>query len=148
MTTNDAILNQIFIDYNVSIYEQVNIGTSYERFELLCDCDALVLKQELDTIDTIILSTDYLFMAFLLSIDENTLNETEIYPNPFENKVVIKTNSQLVSIDLFDILGKQVIKTNSKSDFESLAPLLIQGVYILKITDIDYKSITRKLIKQ
>ncbi len=157
--SNDAGLNQIFQDHNVIEYERIypdNIPDSYVpqggNFNIaVCgSCDAQAFLDDVNNYSSVIVAQSVAFDIFLfaLSLNENRLDSVEIYPNPFSNKIAIKTNSQLVAIELFDILGKQVIKTDSKSAFESLAPLLKQGVYILKLTDIDDKTITKKLIKQ
>jgi hypothetical protein len=147
VTTNDTGLNQIFSNFSVRVYEKTNLGTSYEYYELVCNCDKELLKIELDNYNSVIASTDFIFAVFLLSTSSESLEETKIYPNPFKNKVTINTNIQFKEILLYDILGKQVYKSNNTQDFENYSSSLINGIYILKLTDQNDRSITRKLVK-
>jgi hypothetical protein len=149
VATSNSDLNQIFIDYNVSTYQLVfEDWEGWEQYQLFCECNAVQLKQEIDALDTVILSSDYLFMGLLLSNKDNALTETKIHPNPFKNSLSIDTHSQIKSFVLFDVLGKQVLVTKNKTILENRTTSLKQGFYILKITDVNNRTITRKLIKQ
>lgn len=83
-----------------------------------------------------------------LRINSFELSNVEIYPNPtFGNDLNISTNQDL-SIEVFDILGKQVltgdVSTNeTKIDVSSLN----SGIYIIRLSS-EEGSITRKFIKQ
>ncbi|WP_299118633.1 T9SS type A sorting domain-containing protein [uncultured Winogradskyella sp.] len=147
VTTNDASLNQIFSDFNVSDYQLVNEGSSFERFDLFCDCDAVLLQQELDALSTTVSFTERLYMGVVLSTEEEQLTQVNIYPNPFTDKVIIKTNKTIQSVLLFDILGKQVYKSSSISDFEDFSSSLKAGVYLLEVSTSNGESVTKKLIK-
>jgi len=148
ITTNNSDLNQIFIDYNVSLYELVYVGSSYERYELFCDCDATQLKQELDNLSSVVLSSNYLDMIFLLSTNEYALNETKIHPNPFTDKVTVDTNAQISQLVVYDVLGKEIFNSNSVAALEDFSSSLSSGIYVIKLFDSENRSITRKLIKQ
>ncbi|MBQ0788028.1 MAG: T9SS type A sorting domain-containing protein [Oceanihabitans sp.] len=143
--TNDAGLNQIFSDFNVRIMEYLSL---YDDYELVCDCDAALLKQELDNYTNVIASTARLDGVELLSTNEYDIQETKVFPNPFKNNISIKTNSQISSVILYDILGKQVYSSNSLYEFERFSFSLKSGMYILNLTDTSQQSITRKLVKQ
>jgi len=70
---------------------------------------------------------------FSLSQDEIS-NESnfKIYPNPVYNTLNIKSVNQIHST-LYDITGKKVLESNSKSINLNL---LSKGIYIIKITDL------------
>ena len=55
---------------------------------------------------------------------------------------------ELQSIEVYDILGKQILKTNSKLVCESRAISFKTGIYILRLTNVDGKTIPKKLIKE
>ena len=147
ISTNNSDLNQIFTDFNVSTYQLVDSGTSYERFELFCNCDAMLLKQELEMISSIVLSTEYMYMSVLLSIQDDIETKVNIHPNPFKDKVSVEFNKPLENILLFDILGKQVYESSSIVDFESFTLTLKSGVYLLKLVTSNGETMTKKLIK-
>lgn len=82
-----------------------------------------------------------------LSIDENIIETVsfKIFPNPTKNLITIEAiNTKIKKIDLYDILGKNILSTFEDS-FE--IGQLVDGIYILKIED-DLGNITnRKVIK-
>lgn len=147
VTTNDTDLNQIFTDFNVSYYAIANAGTSYEDYELFCNCDATLLKQELDLLLTIILSTDYMSMGVVLSTEEAQMTQVSIHPNPFKDKISIEINKPIEYIEIYDILGKSIYKSNSVSEIENYSSTLKSGVYLLKIMTKNGEAVTKKLVK-
>ncbi len=85
----------------------------------------------------------------VLSVKENTfLSEIKIYPNPTNGNDLNISASQNLSIEVFNLLGKQVltdtISTNkTKIDISSLNA----GIYLIRLSYED-GSTTRKFIKQ
>lgn len=83
-----------------------------------------------------------------LSTNDFTDSDFKIYPNPVsKNYFNIKTNQSL-KVEIFDILGKSILKTqvdsnNSKIDINRLT----KGIYLVKLIS-DKGSVTKKLIKQ
>lgn len=63
-------------------------------------------------------------------IQENSLNETVIYPNPTRDKVFF---GRKVNVVVFDILGKQLLSKNQVDNIDLTAYPV--GLYILKFTD-------------
>lgn len=146
VTTNDSGLNSIFENFNVRHFGALLPSTT--NYSLVCSCDATSLKVELENYSSVIALVDYQTSNFLLSTEDLDIEMTEIYPNPFKNKITLNTNSVLQAIEVYDILGKQMLKTNNKLVFESRAINLKSGIYILRLTDVDGKIITKKLIKE
>jgi len=70
---------------------------------------------------------------------------TEVYPNPTNGQVTIKTDNKLVSIQLLDINGKQVNKIDLNSKTLDLSELK-SGVYFLQLTT-DKTVKTVKILK-
>lgn len=84
----------------------------------------------------------------LLSVGDYTIEDIKIYPNPFENNITVdlKTDIDTV-IEIYDILGKRVLKKSiSKTSVLNLQTLK-SGMYIVKITQ-GNSTLTKKLIKQ
>lgn len=83
-----------------------------------------------------------------LSIQYNTVNELNFYPNPLKgNKLYIDTNQSL-NIEIFNILGKRIIsdEVNSNKNYLNLSDLN-SGIYLIKISNSN-QTITKKLIRQ
>lgn len=81
-----------------------------------------------------------------LSVKQNTISGLSMYPNPVSNGnlYITSNSSQAKSVAIFDILGKQVVKTTTSNNAVNVANLK-SGVYIVKISE-EGKTDTRKLI--
>lgn len=72
-------------------------------------------------------------------------NEVRVYPNPATSTINIRTNSTVASVAIYNLLGKEILQTNSKTiDVSNLS----QGMYLLKITSNKGAQITKRFIKQ
>ncbi len=81
-----------------------------------------------------------------MSIGENSLSNLTIFPNPTNTGFIniMTSNSELINVKVFDILGKQVIKSNVENNQLNVSGLSA-GVYILKLTQ-NNASTTKKLV--
>lgn len=81
-----------------------------------------------------------------LGIKQNSIAGLKVYPNPITNKIFfVETNANSEkTIVIFDVLGKQVLKTITTENAISVANLN-SGVYIVKITE-EGKTASRKLV--
>lgn len=70
---------------------------------------------------------------------------TDIYPNPFTNKIYFKKDLP-ETFEIYDMSGK-IIRQGKIKNKEVDAEDLLPGIYILKITQKDGQIITRKMIK-
>ncbi len=81
-----------------------------------------------------------------LSIKQNAISGLKVYPNPVvDGKFFIDTQANASKeVNVFDILGKQVLKTVTTENTVNVANIK-SGVYIVKITE-EGKTATRKLV--
>ena len=88
---------------------------------------------------------DDMSVASSLKVSDNSINGLNVYPNPVTSGIFyINTDfNEVKSVTIFDILGKQVLKTKTNNAVNVSA--LNSGVYILKITE-NGATATRKLI--
>ena len=84
----------------------------------------------------------------VLKVKQNAIAGLNMYPNPVSNGTLYITSnsSGAKSVSVYDVLGKQVVKTTTTNNTVNVANLK-GGVYIVKITE-DDKTDTRKLIIQ
>ncbi|MDO6597036.1 T9SS type A sorting domain-containing protein [Oceanihabitans sp. 2_MG-2023] len=83
----------------------------------------------------------------ILSVEEFSLdNSISIYPNPTSNILNLNVSNAVAikSIELYNVIGKQVIKTNATTTLDLTN--LESGIYMLKV-DTDLGSITKKVIR-
>ena len=81
-----------------------------------------------------------------LSLDAVTANSFNVYPNPTSTgfvNITSKTN-EVISVSVFDILGKQVLNNTVNNNVLNVSSLST-GVYIMKISQ-NGQSITKKLV--
>ncbi|MEP5341403.1 MAG: T9SS type A sorting domain-containing protein [Algibacter sp.] len=81
-----------------------------------------------------------------LSINDFTLQNISIYPNPVNKTLNIQLEETLEKVEVYSILGKKVLKsnTNTNVDVSKLSP----GMYLLKVYTEDGKVGVKRFIKQ
>ncbi|MDG5491348.1 T9SS type A sorting domain-containing protein [Psychroserpens sp. SPM9] len=83
-----------------------------------------------------------------LNVEEFSTNEFSVFPNPTASSWMVKATQDISSIQVFDVLGKQVLTMKtSGNNVEIDASNLISGVYFAKISS-DKGTKTIKLIKR
>lgn len=82
----------------------------------------------------------------ILGVGENGISNLRIYPNPVvDGTLYINTTANATkAVVIYDVLGKQVIKTTTDNNTVNVSNLK-GGVYIVKITE-EGKTATRKLV--
>jgi hypothetical protein len=84
-----------------------------------------------------------------LSLEENEIATFSLYPNPTENVINIKTNLDLDSVTVFNLLGQSVAKFNSNSLANKSIDLsnLEDGLYMVEVSAGDKRE-TFRITKQ
>ncbi len=77
--------------------------------------------------------------------DQNNNVNILVYPNPAHNQVFIESTENIMSVEVFDITGKCVLKTGNTNTI-SLSSLQ-NGSYILKLTDTNTVSMIRLMVE-
>ncbi len=72
-------------------------------------------------------------------------NEFKIYPNPFQDYIIIDSNNSIREINVFTIDGKKIINTKKT---ELYLGNLNSGLYIVKITFDDATVAVKKIVKK
>jgi hypothetical protein len=84
--------------------------------------------------------------SILSSSSFDNINGLTMYPNPVSGNTLYLTSTAnaAMSVQIFDLLGKEVMKANVVNNAVNVAKLTA-GVYVVKITE-DGKTATRKLV--
>jgi len=85
----------------------------------------------------------------ILSVGENTLkNEIDVYPNPFNNLINIKSPREISDVKVFNTIGQALYQESFNSNNINIdLSILKTGVYYLKLTLKDGNIINYKLKK-
>lgn len=84
----------------------------------------------------------------VLSVEENNLLASSIgvYPNPARDMVnIVSNNQQISSVQVYDLLGKEVLNNSQLNNSQINVSSLSQGVYMLKLNT-DDNSVFKKII--
>lgn len=84
-----------------------------------------------------------------LAVGNFTANEFSLYPNPTKDILNIKfsSNIQIITAEVFDMLGKRVFETNVANQIIPVQTLS-KGTYIILLRDTDGKPYSQKFIKE
>jgi hypothetical protein len=79
-------------------------------------------------------------------LNDNNINGLTMYPNPLSGNTLYLTSTANagMSVQIFDLLGKEVLKATVVNNSVNVAKLTT-GVYVVKITE-EGKTATRKLV--
>ena len=88
-----------------------------------------------------------------LAVNKNiaSRNDVELYPNPAESffKVTTNYNNKIADISIYSIIGNVVVKNVTKVNANEYdVSNLSAGSYIVKITDIEGRTTSKKMIKK
>lgn len=89
-----------------------------------------------------------IFNGLSLGVQENNLaNAISIYPNPVTNNLFIKSNSNVLTADLYTLTG-QLIKSQKVDENKIQTAELASGIYIIKLNMEDGEISTQKFVKE
>jgi hypothetical protein len=98
------------------------------------------------TIDTAIFGYAT-FRNYPLNITEHELQKIEIYPNPTNSLIHLKSqNNQIIKIEIFNSFEQSIKIIENNFDTLNISDLS-NGFYILKI-ETEYGTVTKKIIKE
>ncbi|MBB3125275.1 hypothetical protein FHS04_002819 [Mesoflavibacter sabulilitoris] len=121
------ILNDTYTDLRTTNFEINLVSGSYpDRFEIT-------------------------FQESSLSIDEFTADSINVYHNNSSSELILYNpkNKLIVSIELFDILGKKIFQDSINSNTENYSKntdYLSKGVYLVRVNLSSNKTINKKII--
>jgi len=156
-TTQYLVLGYNFTTNSLSLFVNPTIGgsnvaptVSVTMAAPLTSISGFMLRQEAAnttpgmTIDELTIDTTPNFTLSSSSFDN--INGLTMYPNPVSGGTLnfTSTANAAMSVQIFDLLGKEVLKSNVVNNTVNVAKLTA-GVYVVKITE-EGKTATRKLV--
>ena len=86
---------------------------------------------------------------FPLATNDALLGQgVNVFPNPFNEQIIVSTKEQIDAITLKDILGRIIVKINSPSDKQTIETKnLMPGVYFINVQK-EGRQFVSKIVKQ
>ncbi|WP_282136365.1 T9SS type A sorting domain-containing protein [Seonamhaeicola maritimus] len=81
-----------------------------------------------------------------LSVNDNDLVSFTMYPNPAKDVLYFKSIDRIKSVNIYDVTGKSVIKSNEIVDDQMDVSILRSGIYIVTLESDKGDRGTRKLV--
>lgn len=69
-----------------------------------------------------------------------------VFPNPFTNSLQIESNTTFKTMELYDVLGKQIFNQNFENQINTSK--LAQGIYFLHLITEDGEVLVKKVVKK
>ena len=82
----------------------------------------------------------------LLSTENFETISATVYPNPFNNSLHIESNTTFKTMQLYDVLGKQIINQPFVNQLNTLN--LAQGIYFLRLITQEGAVLVKKVVKE
>ncbi len=148
----DFTANQVFLCVNPTIGGSVTARAVYTPATAIAGVGGFVFRQDSATTTPTAISIDELTVDTalnftLLSANSfDNINGLTMYPNPLSGNTLYLTSTAnaAMSIEVYDLLGKEVLKANVVNNAVNVAKLT-PGVYVVKVTE-EGKTATRKLV--
>lgn len=85
-----------------------------------------------------------------LAVANNSINNLKAYPNPTTGLITIENTTPIQSIEIYDVLGRQVKTVSSSKDNKHTINLnsLMTGGYFMKVTTKNGVTKTLKIVKE
>lgn len=140
----DASLQPSLYNVNTSGWQQVTVTATAPAAATLLRLDFRAYQDV--TGGGIVFLDDISLTDNGLGVKQNSISGLRVYPNPVVdgNLFITSDSNETKSVVVFDVLGKQVLKTVVTNQPINISGLN-SGVYIVKITE-DGKTATRKLV--
>ncbi len=157
-STQYLVLGYDFGTNTLSLFENPTIGGTASATVSVTPASAItsfagfILRQDSATNTPAMLvdelTIDTLPNFTLSSSSFNAIDGLTMYPNPLKGNTLYLTSNAnaAMSVQIFDILGKEVLKSNVINNTVNVSGLNA-GIYIVKVTE-EGKTATRKLVIQ
>ena len=99
------------------------------------------------TSDMVYLDNVVLKEISAVSVRDNKTNVVKFYPNPAANNLYITGNTTQSKVEIYNLVGKQVKDYSNVSQSVNVSDLK-SGVYLIRLTDVNGKTVISKFIKK
>jgi hypothetical protein len=116
-----------------SAYQYISIGNFYDNVNTTIDSVGVNSNTAIYYLDDVKLSTD---SAFVNGINEQSISQIEVYPNPFTDKmnITVKRNV-LVEVNLYDVTSRKIFHQSFTNTTSINTEQLAKGIYLYEVRD-------------
>lgn len=142
--------------YNLSLMDYNGLGwknysgnspvPTNAGIEFFSNGSLVYTKMNVENFGSLLEINNFLTTTGTLSLQENSSNKINIFPNPSKGIIYINSESK-VSIKILDLIGQVVFSSDNVYDNTSIdISKLMKGVYLVQIANENNALITQKLI--
>ncbi|PWA05161.1 T9SS type A sorting domain-containing protein [Flavobacterium psychrotolerans] len=144
---DNTLQPSLYNENTAGTWKQITITTTAPATATILKLDFRTIQESSSAGGGILYLDDISLIDNTLAVKKNSILGLNVYPNPVTkgNLFIDSDSNETKSIVIFDLLGKQVLKTAVVSNQAINISDLISGIYILKITE-EGKTATRKLV--
>ena len=139
ITTNDSGLNAIFSSHNVYYYTQYcPLCTNIENlkvYELMCSCNANLLKADLNAYNAVIDYTDRVYLSSQsLNLEDVEKPQISLSSNPVNDKLIFNNYTVIKYLEIYSLTGNRLILQDNITEPINVSNLS-KGIYFAKVYD-------------
>ena len=82
----------------------------------------------------------------ILGVNENTLSDFSIYPNPTTGILTIQSETAIHQIEIYTLLGQLVLSNSSQNSIDISS--VSQGIFFIKVMDENGNVGSQKVVKK
>ena len=146
VTSNELSLElekgEMDVPYNVHLYPNKKAGCGSWEVLITLESDSTII---IDTIQyEVTVNDDDCMLSGTQEIAH--LSNLNVFPNPFSNVINLSADYAIKQITISDLQGKSVFIERGH-DIRSINPLLVKGMYMMRVEYVNDSFSSRKIIK-
>ncbi len=153
-TANEVVINSISVKDDLSYHTEHDFTLPYtlsvgESVEIEIYCDFAVKHELYDSELSIVSSLGEQIVPIIwnctIGLEENNALNVELYPNPMNDLLNIKGDN-IVKVAIYNTLGQEVISVENRNEIDVRS--LNNGLYFVKVTDVNGNASVNKIVKE
>lgn len=151
-TANDVVINSISIkddlyhaEHDFTLPYTLAVGESVE-VDVYSDFN---VKGEFDSELYIVSSLGEQIVPIIwnctIGLEENNALNVELYPNPVNNVLTVKGDN-IVKVAIFNALGQEIVIIENRNEIDVTS--LLNGLYFVRVTDVNGNVSVNKIVKE
>lgn len=130
-------------------YVNITAGNTYVLYCSILDWQLTTPQRATLTFQGAVVTTHpnvFNYPGCTMSAEDFETTTATVYPNPFNNSLQIESKTTFKTMELYDVLGKQIFNQNFENQLNTSN--LAQGIYLLRLITEDGEVVVKKVMKE
>lgn len=130
-------------------YENITAGNTYVLYCSILDWQLTAPQRATLTFQGAIVTAHpdvFNYPGCVMSATDFEAKTATVFPNPFNNSLQIESNTTFKTMELYDVLGKQIFNQNFENQINTSN--LAQGIYLLRLITEDGEVVIKKVVRK